>query len=139
MNTMNKKLYICFFWSLLILGSASADTGKDSTWGDLGKAVIVADAQHPPTLPDNSDLYTIKYKLRNSSAAVYLARLVRSFTPASSRIFPLTDTGTLQVTDTADSLRKVYVLIKNNDLEPTPEIQRKWQELEKVADQKNRP
>ena len=139
MVTIGKKSFIhLFFGSLLILSSASADTQKDGTWGDLGKAVIVTDALRPPTLPNNSDLYTIKYKLRNSDAVEHLARLVRSFTPASSRIFPLIDTGTLQVTDTADSLKRVYVLIKDNDLKPSPEVQKKWLDLEKKADQKKK-
>ncbi len=133
---MLRKFSYLFFGCSLILGSIPASAQKDGSGGDLGKSVILTDAQHPPALPNNSDLYTIKYKLKNPDALEHLARLVRSFTASSSRIFPVIDGGLLQVTDTANSLKRVYDLLKDNDAKPTVEMQKKWTALQKEADQK---
>lgn len=96
---------------------------------------VTADAHHAPTLPENSDRYTLHYQATHFDAVEDLARIARSFTPATSQIFPLQN-GVLQITDTATSLKKVYLIIKKNDVKPTPEMKRKWRKLVKEEDER---
>lgn len=92
--------------------------------------VVKADAQTPPTLPNTWDLYTLNYKASNPEIVDQIARFSRSFMPANARIIPVEVSGTLLVTDSAANLKKLYTLIKDNDVKPTPEMKKKWQEQE---------
>src|SRR4051812_37299242 len=120
------------YFAAFLLGSAlvSSLALADST----AIPVATADSRHAPVLPNNQELYTLKYKATNAETVEELARLVRSFTPQTSRIIPYEYSGMLHVTDTAASLRKVYDLVRANDVKPTPEMKQKWKELDKQAD-----
>ena len=100
---------------------------------------VDADAGHPPMLEDGEGLYTLNYHLIHREVADDLARLVRSFTPPTSRIFGKSESGALEVTDTAASLRRVYILVRENDLTPTLEVKRKWRKMEEVEDTRHHP
>ena len=128
---MKKRFHFLWFGLLLISSLAGAGMNK----GDPRDSapIVTADIQHPPTLPDSSDqYYTMKYKATNPDAIEDLARLVRSFTPATSRIIP--SANLLSVTEPAANLKDVYILVKENDVKATPEMKRKWQVLERLSD-----
>jgi type II secretory pathway component GspD/PulD (secretin) len=97
---------------------------------------VTADAHTPPALPDNWDLYTMKYKATNPDVVEDIARMTRSFMPGNSRIIPAETSGMLLITDTAANLKKVYGIIKDSDVKPTLEMKKKWQEREKHAEQR---
>jgi len=103
---------------------------------DSAIPAVTADAHTPPALPDTWDLYTMKYKATNPELVEEIARLTRSFMPAIARVVPVEWSGMLMITDTAANLKKVYGLIKSNDVKPTPEMKKKWQEREKQAEER---
>ena len=72
------------------------------------------------------DLYTMNYKASHPQAVDEIARTVRSFMPANSRVIGQELSGELLVTDTAPNLKKIYEIIRSNDVKPTPELLKKW-------------
>ena len=56
--------------------------------------------------------------------------------PANSRIIPVEFSGMLLVTDTAPNLKKMYDLIKDNDVKPTAEMKKRWAEQEKAYEKR---
>jgi general secretion pathway protein D len=93
----------------------------------------VADKSTAPQLPDNWDLYTLRYKATHPDSVEHIARLSRSFMPANSRIIPDELSGMLYVTDTALNIKKLYELIREGDLKPTPALLKKWDEEAKAS------
>jgi len=102
---------------------------------DSALPTIDADANTPPALPNNWDLYTMRYKASNPELVEHMARFSRSFMPANSRIIPVEWSGLLLITDTAANLKRIYDLIKSNDVKPTPEMKKQMQENRKRAEQ----
>lgn len=105
---------------------------------DAALPIVQADSQQPPSLPDTWDLYTIKYKASNPDMVEHIARVTRHFMPGGARIIPLELSGTLMITDTAINLKKIYDIVKTNDVKPTPELKKKWQEQEKQAEKRRK-
>lgn len=98
---------------------------------DSAIALVVADAHTAPDLPDNWDIYTLKFKLAHREVAEAIARNTRSFMPAAARIIPVQLVGEMLVTDTALNLKKLYLIIKDMDRALTPEMKKEWKEREK--------
>ncbi len=103
---------------------------------DSAIPTVTADAHTPPALPDNWDLYTMKYKATNPEVVDDIARMSRSFMPANSRIIPFEASGQLLVTDTALNLKKLYGIVIDNDVKLTPEMKKRRMEELKEADRK---
>jgi type II secretory pathway component GspD/PulD (secretin) len=99
---------------------------------DLNLPVIKGGPQmREADIPANWDLFTLIYKTQFADNVEDLARLLRSFMPANSRIIPNLLSGSLLITDTGMNLRKVVGLLKETDLKPTPELKKKWAERER--------
>ena len=77
-------------------------------------------------LPENKtyDLVTMRYKLNHPSSAESIARTLRSFMPANSRIVPM-ESGYVYVTDQMQNLFKSYQMIKENDVNVTVQAKKK--------------
>ncbi|MCM2279010.1 MAG: hypothetical protein NDJ89_13120 [Oligoflexia bacterium] len=75
-------------------------------------------------VPDSSRYVTALRELKHSDAEV-LARVMRSFMPANSRVIPATRSQLL-ITDTASNIRRLNGLISRMD---TPEAAKKSREL----------
>ena len=97
---------------------------------DAAIPFAISDAKTAPTLPDTWDLYTMTYKASHPETVDQIARLTRSFMPANSRIVSAEWSGELMITDTAPNLKKIYELIKTNDVKPSAEMLKKWQHWE---------
>ncbi|MGZ3708285.1 MAG: hypothetical protein ACXWPM_05625 [Bdellovibrionota bacterium] len=104
---------------------------------DSAIPTVSADAHTKPKLPDTWDLYTMKYKATNAEVVEHLARFAHSFMPATSRIIPVEFSGILLVTDTAPNLKKMYDLIKDNDVKPTVVMRKKWEEQDKLSEKRH--
>jgi general secretion pathway protein D len=103
---------------------------------DSAIPTVVGDKQHAPAFPDTWDLMTFSYKATNPESVEAIARMVRSFMPANARIASIEMSGMLVVTDTAPNLKKLYEMIRANDLKPTAEVRKKWAEEEKFYQQR---
>jgi hypothetical protein len=90
--------------------------------------VIAATQEQGPRLPAPWDMMTLKYKASNPDAVEEIARTVRGFMPASSRVVSAELSSTLWVTASAPDLKKIYELIRENDQKPTPEMKKRWAE-----------
>lgn len=125
---------------LNINGFSRVPAGQENTFQilrqrdarDQAIPTVTASQQDAPPLPNNWDLYTLKYKATNPDVVENIARTSRSFMPANSRIIPEEVTGTLLVTDTAINLKKLYGIIKDLDKKPTAEMKRRWEENAKA-------
>ncbi|MCM2322368.1 MAG: hypothetical protein NDJ90_03805 [Oligoflexia bacterium] len=103
---------------------------------DSALLTVDASASNPPALPDTWDLYTMRYQASNPELVEDIARFARSLMPANARIIPVEWSGLLLVTDTAANLKKLYDLIKSNDVRLTPEARKRMQESEKRMEQR---
>ncbi len=79
---------------------------------DSAIPMVTADANNAPKLPETWDLYTMKYQATHPKTVEDIARQIRSFMPADSRIVPIDWTGVLLVSDAAPNLKKAYDLIR---------------------------
>jgi type II secretory pathway component GspD/PulD (secretin) len=98
---------------------------------DLAIPVVSSDANNAPKLPDTWDLYTLTYKANNPDVVEQIARLIRSFMPANSRIVSSELNGSVMITDSAENLKKIYEMTKSADIKPTTEMKKRWAEQEK--------
>jgi type II secretory pathway component GspD/PulD (secretin) len=95
---------------------------------DLNLPYITSDYDTPPQLPNNWDMCTLRYKAKNPESVDHIARSLRAFMPANSRIIPSELAGTVMITDSAMNLKKLYVMIHDYDRKPTAEMKKKWEE-----------
>ena len=96
---------------------------------------VTSDQKHAPELPNNWDLYTMKYKATNPEVVEHLARMSRSFMPANSRIIPDEIAGILLITDTAMNLKKLYTIISGSDIKPSAAVRKKMDEEERARNE----
>lgn len=91
---------------------------------DSALPLIKSDQNTAPALPENWDLVTMQYQATHKEPGVVdnIARSVRSFMPANSRIIPVAMNGQLLITDSAPNLKKIYEIIKQMDVKPNPEV-----------------
>ncbi len=95
---------------------------------DSALPIITADSKTAPVLPDTWDLVTMSYQAAHPEGVEYLARTSRSFMPANSRIIPMETSGRLLITDSVANLRKIYEIIRSNDVKISPEVLKEWKE-----------
>ena len=74
-------------------------------------------------LPDSDQLVTHAIHLKHF-AAEGMARTMRSFMPATSRVIPIGETGILLITDRARAMRKYYEIIDRLDVPASAEESR---------------
>jgi type II secretory pathway component GspD/PulD (secretin) len=98
---------------------------------DSAIPVVPADDKTAPSLPNTWDLMTMKYKVNNPEAVEEIARTMRSFMPANSRIIPVELAGLLLVTDTSANLKKLYEFIRDLDVKPSERVKKSWAERKK--------
>lgn len=98
---------------------------------DMALPAFNCDDRHPPTIPNTFDLVTMKYKAKNPESTDSIARVLRNFMPTYSRIVSTDLSGMLIITDSAISLKSMYQTIVENDLKPTSEQKKKWEESAK--------
>lgn len=94
------------------------------------------DDRHAPTMPNTFDLVTMKYKAKNPDSVKVISRILRNFIPPSSQIVSTDLSGMLMVTDSAIHLKNMYQMIVENDLKPTAEQKKKWEENAKIKSKK---
>lgn len=87
---------------------------------DAAIPLVLSSAERPPELPLNHDLITLRYEAKNPGLVDHFARTSRSFMPANSRIIPDQASGSLLITDTALNLRKLYPIIRTQDVNSDP-------------------
>ena len=97
---------------------------------DSALPIFRGDREHAPALPDTWDLVTFEYHTAHSEVTDNMARNLRSFMPANSRIIPYEQGHVVFVTDTAANMRKVYDLLRAIDVEVTPEMRKRQAERE---------
>jgi len=121
-------------YSRVPLGSSQTySIQKERDARDSAIPMVMADSKRPPELPNNWDMYTMIYHADNTEYVDELARLSRSFMPANSRIIPIESSGGLAVTDNAANLRKIYDILRNGDVRPTPSVKKRLEEREKIS------
>ena len=111
-----------------------ADNGYTAVDGSAGTGVIIErtrDARddalplyESSEVPDSSRLVTVYRNLKHANAE-HVARMMRSFMPANSRIIPTSRTQVF-ITDTASNIRKLNLVISHMD---TPEAAKKQGEV----------
>jgi type II secretory pathway component GspD/PulD (secretin) len=128
---------LLFTEMLNINGFSRVPTGEPGTYQimrqrdarDAAIPTFTADEKNAPEFSRNFDLMTMRYKATHPDAVEPLARAMRSFMPANSRIIPDELGGWLLVTDTAPNLKKVYTMVKDMDRKPSAEFKRHWEEM----------
>ncbi len=95
---------------------------------DMALPTYNCDDRHPPTMPNTFDLVTMKYKAKNPESTESMSRVLRNFMPPNSRIVSTDLSGMLIVTDSAINTKNMYQTIVENDLKPTAEQKKKWEE-----------
>ena len=93
--------------------------------------LIEASKQVLPSLGDNWDVATMRYKATNPEVVEHISREIRNFMPPNSRILPSELDGTLLITDSGPNLKKIYEIIKNLDQKPSAALLKKWADAEK--------
>lgn len=86
-----------------------------------------------PELPSHWDLVTMRYKVQSPEIVDELARTLRSFLPAYARIIPVSLGGYVLVTCSAQDAMKVYQLLKDNDVKPSPDLLKELKERRKAG------
>jgi hypothetical protein len=97
---------------------------------DTNLPTVTADSRNAPSLPENWDLYTMEYKASHPESTETIARTLRSFMSATSRIVPAELSGLLMVTAPALELKRVYALIRDNDQKMSPEMKKREEKRE---------
>lgn len=95
---------------------------------DSALPIVTADSKTAPALPDTWDLMTMSYQAANPEGVEHLARSARSFMPANSRIIPMETSGKLLITDSSANLRKIYEILRTNDVKISAELLQEWKE-----------
>jgi len=99
---------------------------------DSAIPLVKADKNDSPDFPQSWDLMTLQYKAANPEAIEQIARTSRNFMPPNARIVPAELGGTLLITDAAPNLKKLYEIIRDLDQKPSPEMMKRWAEMEKT-------
>ncbi|OFZ18026.1 MAG: hypothetical protein A2X94_04570 [Bdellovibrionales bacterium GWB1_55_8] len=104
-----------------------------NTAADMYRVVRLRDARDqeipvisdPARLPDSHELVTYIMPIRHASPE-FIARNMRSFMPANSRIIPDVTTSSILITDSAHNISKLKKLVERVD---TPEAAKQAEEL----------
>lgn len=129
-----------FTGMLNINGFSRVPSGVENTYQilrqrdarDQAIPTVSASQKETPQLPNNWDLYTLKYQATHPDSVENIARTSRSFMPANARVIPVEVSGTLLITDTAINLKKLYGIIKDLDRKPSAEMKKRWEEEAKA-------
>lgn len=89
--------------------------------------ILEASVATAPVFLNTWDFATLKYKATNPESVEDLARLLRSFMPANSRIIPSDLGGFVYVTAGMPDLKRIYEMLKTHDqrLKPSAVMKKK--------------
>ena len=105
---------------------------KERDARDTNVPSFSADAKRPPQLPNTWDIVNLKYKATHAESVEMIARVLRSFLPATARIIPSDLSGMLIITAAAPDAKKAYELIVENDQAPSAALKKRWEDQDKV-------
>jgi hypothetical protein len=123
-----KMLYSSGYTRLPLGPQGTYEIERQRDARDSALPVFAADERHKPELPATWDLVTMKYKATHPESIEQIARLIRSFMPASARVIPTDLSGMLVLTAAGPELARIYDTIRENDQKPTAEMLKEWKE-----------
>ena len=89
---------------------------------------VIADSKTGPDFSNTWDLGDLVYKLSNPEIAEHIARTLRSFLPANSRVIPDTLTGHVRLTAAWPELRRAFERIRDMDQKPSDAWLKDWKD-----------
>jgi type II secretory pathway component GspD/PulD (secretin) len=102
---------------------------------DSALPIYTGDSTNLPKLPQHWDLSTARYRAQTPELVDHLARNMRSFLPANSRVIPDENSGTLLITAPNPIIRNVLNHIQALDVKLSPE---KIKELKRAREERKK-
>jgi len=95
--------------------------------------VFYASQTDTPSIPDNWDMVTLKYKASHPESVKHLENIIRTYANMGARIYGVEQSGYLIITDNARNVKNLISFMRENDVKVSPALQKKWDEYEKES------
>jgi len=97
---------------------------------DQALPIYRANQTTTPSIPNTYDLVQLTYQLANEAVEEHIARNLRSFMPANSRIVADPVTRSIIIVDTARNVKRLIPQIRDLDRKPSAALKARWKEME---------